>query len=62
MPLDQSTSDEQNRSQSETERRRERELTEAVERVHRHYGNDLSAFYRDAHRESQNLEKRNKIG
>jgi hypothetical protein len=29
---------------------REREFNEAVERVYRRYGNDLSAFYRDVRR------------
>jgi hypothetical protein len=39
--------------------KREKELREAVERVYRRYGNNLTAFYRDAHRESQKeLEKR----
>ena len=33
--------------------KRERELRDAVERVYRRYGNDLNAFYRDAHREAQ---------
>lgn len=36
--------------------RREKELREAevvVERVYRRYGNNLTAFYRDAHREAQ---------
>jgi hypothetical protein len=39
--------------------KREKELREAVERVYRRYGNNLTAFYRDARRESQKeLEKR----
>ena len=32
---------------------REKELKEAVERVYRKYGTNLTAFYRDAYRESQ---------
>ena len=32
---------------------REKELREVVERVYRRYGANLSAFYRDARRESQ---------
>jgi len=35
---------------------REQEFNEAVERVYRKYGNNLSAFYRDAQKEQ--LEKR----
>jgi len=33
--------------------KREKELREAVERVYRKYGTNLTAFYRDAHREAQ---------
>jgi len=36
---------------------RDRGLSEAAERVYRRYGNDLSAFYRQAHKERE-LEKR----
>jgi len=39
---------------------REREFSEAVERVYRKYGNDLSAFLRDVQREKE-LVKRAKI-
>lgn len=50
---------EANASESKPLSKREKELREAVERVYRVYGTDLSAFYRDAHRESQKeLEKR----
>lgn len=33
--------------------RQEKELRDAVERVYRRYGTNLTAFYRDAHREAQ---------
>jgi hypothetical protein len=33
--------------------KRAKELREAVERVYRKYGTNLTAFYRDAHREAQ---------
>lgn len=33
--------------------KRQRELREAIDRVYRKYGTDLSAFFRDAHREAQ---------
>ena len=33
--------------------KRQRELREAIDRVHRKYGTDLTAFFRDAHREAQ---------
>lgn len=45
-------------TQTETQRTREQELKDAVDRVQRHYGKDISAFFRDAHREAQQLEKR----
>jgi len=35
------------------EDKRQKELREAVERVYRKYGSNLTAFYRDAHREAQ---------
>jgi hypothetical protein len=39
--------------------KRERALREAVDRVYRKYGTNLTAFYRDAHREAQkDAEKR----
>lgn len=39
--------------------KREKELRDAVDRVHRRYGTNLTAFYRDAHREAQReLEKK----
>lgn len=33
--------------------KRDQELREAVERVYRRYGTNLTEFYRDAHREAQ---------
>ena len=33
--------------------KREKEVREALERVYRRYGTNLTAFYRDAHRDSQ---------
>jgi hypothetical protein len=39
--------------------KREKEVREALERMYRRYGTNLTAFYRDAHRDSQKeLEKR----
>jgi hypothetical protein len=39
--------------------KREKEVREALERVYRRYGTNLTAFYRDAHRDSQkDMEKR----
>jgi len=42
-----------NAPESKPSSKRERELREAVERVYRKYGTNLTAFYRDAHREAQ---------
>lgn len=39
--------------------KREKELREAVERVYRKYGTNLTAFYRDAHREAQRESEKN---
>lgn len=33
--------------------KRQRELREAIDRVYRKYGTNLTAFFRDAHREAQ---------
>lgn len=41
----------------ETHRRREREFREALERVYRKYGRDLSAFLRDIQKEKELLKK-----
>lgn len=40
-------------SQPKTQDQRERDLDEAVNRVYQHYGNDLSAFYRDVQKEQE---------
>jgi hypothetical protein len=44
---------EQDRSQQQPEKpnTREKEFSEAIERVYRHYGNNLTAFFRDAQKE-----------
>jgi hypothetical protein len=37
--------------QQTSETNREKEFSEAVERVYQHYGNDISAFQRDVQKE-----------
>ena len=46
----QNENQQQDTSQRKPASTREREFNEAVERVYRKYGNDLSAFYRDVRR------------
>jgi hypothetical protein len=38
-------------------RKREKEFRDAVERVYRRYGRDLSAFFRDVKKENELLKK-----
>jgi hypothetical protein len=49
---DQSNSQE-NTPEPRTEERREKEFSEAVDRIYRRYGSDLSAFTRDVQKELQ---------
>jgi hypothetical protein len=61
--MEQATAERTTNTENETRpsNKREAELREAVERVYRRYGTNLSAFYRDAHRESQkDIEKRSR--
>jgi hypothetical protein len=51
------SAEQENTSPQKPPSTRDRELNEAAERVYRQYGNDLSAFYRNAQREKA-LEKR----
>jgi hypothetical protein len=48
---------EQAPGQTEAERRRERELDDAVARIYQRYGSDLSAFRRDVETELAKREK-----
>jgi hypothetical protein len=47
----QASDKQENSTPQKTANTRDTEFDEAVERIYRHYGSDLSAFYRDVQKE-----------